>query len=162
MAQQLRRAGERIGCLIILDSNFAESLWPRQYRLRIMAKRLGDRIAEFAATPPQYRLLYLTHMRDIVLKKFGRVPPAMPQETLGPMAAHEIAFAQYAPAFYDGKIIFFRAACEDYPADPRALWRNRTRELEIHFATGGHLSMLDPENAATLAPKISACLQLAL
>ncbi len=158
MARQIRAAGEQVGCLIVLDSNFAERLWPRQYFLRIMVKRLTGRVEEFLSTPPHYRTLYVSHLLDIAARKLHLAPQAIPQERPAAMFAHQIAFTQYTPAFYDGKMIFFRATCEDYPADPEPLWRRRTRALEIHSAAGGHLGMLDPEHVPTLAPKISACL----
>jgi thioesterase domain-containing protein len=157
MARRLLSSGKTVACLIILDSNVAERLWGWRYYLKITAGRLAGRLREFAATPGRYKPLYVRFMLDKYLRKFDRQELPV-QGALAVMAAHEFAFSQYDPGIYPDRVIFFRAAQEDFPADPEALWRHRVRELEIRVAAGGHLGMLDMPHMLGLAAEISACL----
>jgi len=131
MAKILRPASERIGCLIILDSSYAAWLWPRMFALTVMVRRLRDRVGEFLATPPMYRLLFMAYVPDNSMRKLRRAR-AVEQASLGPMAAHQITLERYDPGFYVGTLIFFRASRTDYLADPEALWRGRARGLKTH------------------------------
>ncbi len=157
MARALMRAGDNIACLILLDSNFAGQFWPWRYYLQVLAGRFLRRLREFRAIPAGYKAVFLKDMLDLFRRKFGALDVTQAAED-DAMAAHQAAFARYDPGFYPGQLVFFRASLRDYPADPEPLWGSRVRELDIHTATGGHLSMLDPPHAASLAAGISACL----
>jgi len=157
MARRLIAARQTVASLIVLDSNYAERLWGWRYYLKIMAGRLAGRLREFSATPGRYKPLYVRFMLDKLLRKF-RAPEPPAHGAAVAMAAHEYAFSQYDPGMYPDRMIFFRAAQMDYPADPEALWRRRVRALDVHAAAGGHLSMLDMPNVTGLAAAISTCL----
>lgn len=57
-------------------------------------------------------------------------------------SAH-MAWKQYRPRFYEGKIYFVRAAISTiYPADPIAVWDKLARKLEVRTVPGDHHGIL--------------------
>jgi acetoacetyl-CoA synthetase len=154
IALRLLRTGRSIACLILLDSNYAGRFWPRSYYLQDVRNRIRRRAGELMATPAGQKGAYLS---EALVKLRRRLRGGAPDDALAydAMASHELAFNRYAPAFYPGKLIFFRASLKDYPADPDALWRGRAREVEVYSAEGGHLTMLDPPHVLPLAAAIS-------
>ncbi len=156
MARRIVQGGGKIACLILLDSNFAESHWPRAYYLSDVKARVRRRRAEFLATPFWQRPKYVADAwRKLRRRLSGRNASAT---GLNATQAHEFAFARFDPGTYAGRLHFFRAALRDYPADPEALWRHRVHDLDIHTVPGGHLTMLEPPNVSVLAAEISPIL----
>ncbi|MEM6457466.1 MAG: acyltransferase domain-containing protein, partial [Acidobacteriota bacterium] len=65
--------------------------------------------------------------------------------------AHAAAMHRYAPAPYDGRLIFLRASLRgpQEPAHPERAWiALAAGSFEIHTVPGGHISMHQPPNVA--------------
>jgi acetoacetyl-CoA synthetase len=157
VARRFLRDGKQVACLILLDSNFTDRYWPRPYYLKDLVARFRRRRREFLLTPWRDKGKYIAEAAGKLRRRL--LPRGVTEGvTIDAMTAHEFAFAKFDPGFYAGKLCFFRAALEDYPADPDSLWRHRVQELEVHRVPGGHLSMLDRPNVPLLANAISSAL----
>jgi thioesterase domain-containing protein len=54
-----------------------------------------------------------------------------------------LAYANYQPRFYRGKVHFVTAEIKSFfPGDPASVWADLTDELEIEIIPGNHLNIV--------------------
>jgi thioesterase domain-containing protein len=158
MAQLLAEAGERIACLIMLDTPPPEKYWPFFFYLRNCGKKLHRHITRVLTTPLHENLKSYRRKLSLNSIDLNHMPTDVMIE--GDVArvslAHGIARETYCLNFYSEKVIFFRAS--EPPTGYEILWCSRVRDLEIFSAAGGHLSMVELPHAPLLAVDLSECI----
>jgi thioesterase domain-containing protein len=161
MAQRLSEANEKVACLILLDTPPSQRYWPLTFYLRNLKARLYRHLNGILTISVRENLKFYFRrllLREAALKRMS--PDVMIGSNVARvLIAHGIARERYSPKLYSGKLTFF---CASEGNNYDRLWSNRVHELEIHPAAGGHMSMIDPPNASSLASDISACLTKAL
>ena len=162
MAQRLTEAGEKIACLIMLDTPTPEKYWPLSFRLRTIGAKIRRHVTRLSAAPLKENFDYYWRKMSARRVNLNDMPPdaMIGSNVVRVMIAHTIARKQYRPKFYAGKVTFFRPL--EMPSDYELLWRNRVGDLEIHATPGDHLSMVEPPHAPFLAAKLSTCVISAL
>ncbi|MCX4144238.1 acetoacetate--CoA ligase [Paraburkholderia madseniana] len=165
IAQQLRRAGEQIELLFLLDTYVDEHCRPWTARLR---RRAGSVRAHWqtvrelpAARLPGYVKDRFAGVADQIRMRVGRMalrpegytavlPPAMQhmRETM------RVAMTTYRPKPYDaGPIVYVRAAVSQSAyGDPMLLWRRVARAgLVVAEVSGGHADLIVEPNVQFVA-----------
>jgi amino acid adenylation domain-containing protein len=173
MAHQLRSAGEVVAPLLLIETpapapSFANvgyylrrvgcliTMRPRQWHSYLTAKfryYSGRRTADEMrfrrvekANPVETKLI---EERNRILAKLERV-----------YHTNLLAWQQYRPKFYPGKIVLFNAREQD-PAvirDPQYGWSTLAGNIETHFIPGNHDTILMEPHVRILADKINNCL----
>jgi len=162
MAQLLLEAGEKIACLIMLDTPTPEKYWPFLFYWRSRGAKLRRHLARLLTTSIRESLktyrksfssrgidLYQMPTDVMIGKNVARV-----------LLAHGIARESYCLKFYPNEVIFFRPL--ELPAGYELLWHNRVQGMEILSAAGAHLSMVEAPHAPLLARDISSSVMRAL
>jgi thioesterase domain-containing protein len=161
MAQQLVRANETVACLIMLDTPVSEKYWPLPFYLRNLWTRGLRHFKRVLTVSPVENIRY--YFRRLLLRRYGleRIPSdiLIGSNVARVMIASEIARHAYHPAFFPGKLTFFRSSEAIGFED---LWRHRVAALEVRSADGGHIKMIEPPFVARLAYEISECLAKAV
>jgi len=137
MAQQLRRAGETVAALVLLDPAFRApraGAWRirARYRLartvdlpRFAARRARLYAADLGALPPSQWPGYLRGKAAVIggAAAAARLPGAAQRELNQQRVidAHRAALETYVPAPYDGPITIFRTGGRDWRAARRLL-----------------------------------------
>lgn len=138
IAQQLRRSGEEVALLAILDSDvpgtaFAPRVAPIR-RLRRLRQRAGAELrARFRQAPP----------------------PASPEEQQAAEREQRYleAMQRYRAVPYDGAAVFFKAT--DAPSIDHGFgWDALVRSLATHRVPGDHLGILRSPGVETLARRL--------
>ncbi|MFP3564613.1 acetoacetate--CoA ligase [Paraburkholderia sp. SIMBA_030] len=165
IAQQLRRAGERIELLCLLDTYVHEDFLPLSVRVRRRWRLVGGQWRKLREVPapqlPGYLAARLMSVTDIMRRRTGRsvrrpdpftatLPPTLRRirEMMG------AAMMMYRPRPYDaGPIIYLRAAIvERERGDPMPLWRRIARAgLVVADVSGGHGDMIVEPNVQRVA-----------
>jgi acetoacetyl-CoA synthetase len=149
MAQRLRKRGEQIGLLVLLDSYPHARFLSRSERLRLVVRRARRRVSVMkqGTSGRGYRAVQL---------RLRTSPDPHQQERPGPSTGSslaqaaervrkkaELAHANYRPRFYDGEIKFVRAAVLSFlPDDPVAIWSRLAAAFETETAPGDHVGMV--------------------
>ena len=178
MAQQLRREGESVGLLLLIDSQFPGSpLYFPKHPLRPTLTSLVDYyLGDLLMLPMQGRPRYIaTRIRNVSVrlakagrKLLGRILPgvegkAVVASTIQKVkSANSRAGGHYHPQSYDGKVTLFW--CSEVPSrsyqDRRLGWSETAGGgLEVHVIPGNHLTMVDNPHVAVMAYKLRACLE---
>jgi thioesterase domain-containing protein len=161
MAQRLIEAKERVACLIMLDTPIAKKYWTRSFYFRTLKVRLHGHLKRILTNSVRENLKY--YFRRLLYRgtDLNKLPPdvMIGSNSARVLLANGIACEKYYPKFYPDKLTFFRS-CDGN--DFELLWRDRVRELEIHFAVGDHVNLIQPPHVTSLAADISACLMKAL
>lgn len=168
MANQLRRAGEQVALLALLDS-YPAAPTPASSReiesSAVLTQLLGDATTAAAAA------VELTGRDDAaalaeVVRRDNPVLAALDPEDVAALARvtadHMRMMPMFRPERFDGDMLFFRAdrgRTADSPAPE--VWRQFTGgRLEIHGVDCAHLEMATPAAlaavATTLAPRLPA------
>jgi acetoacetyl-CoA synthetase len=168
IAQQLRRAGEQIELLFMLDTYVHAHCLPWTTRLQ---RRAGAVRAHWravrelpAARLPDYLTDRFASVMDQVRMRLGRMPrrpegytPAMPPVLRYMRETTRVAMASYRPKPYDaGPIIYVRAAvAQDGHGDPLLLWRRVARAgLTLTEIAGGHADLIVEPNVQFVAAEL--------
>jgi acetoacetyl-CoA synthetase len=167
MARALRRLGERVEFVGLLDTQVHDACLPLPERLRFRMLRWVHRGARRIPPPwslsaPPRRLQRLIEAR---LEATCSAPSPQPSrgEQMTPLMMHlEVlaweAFRAYRPGPYDGPVTFFQAS--ERPPDycsPIPVWLQATQgRLSISRVPGDHFSMMRDPHARTLAGCIAA------
>jgi thioesterase domain-containing protein len=158
MAQRLLEAGEKMACLIFLDTPTPEKYWPLFFYLRSRVTKVRRHITRIMTSPLMENLK--SYRRSLSLR--GANLNEMPTNvTIGGnvarvLFAHSIARENYRPKFYCDKVTFFRPL--ESPGGYEKLWLNRVKDMDVFSAAGDHLSMVELPHAPLLAADLSACL----
>jgi acetoacetyl-CoA synthetase len=159
MAQSLVRAGERIACLIMLDTPTPEKTWPLRFYLKSRGAKVRRSLAALAAASLTDSLTSFRRKLSLRAQDLNRMPANL---TIGGnvarvLLAHGIARENYRPAFYAGKVMFFRPSHS--PGGYEALWHGLIPDMDVLTAAGGHLSMIEPPHVRSLAADVSECVR---
>jgi acyl-CoA synthetase (AMP-forming)/AMP-acid ligase II/thioesterase domain-containing protein len=151
MARNLRRAGEEVAMLSVVDTylccvGWRYSLHWYSYHLRQLVRHGPGHL--------------LDHIRRVRALRRPEMRVARAEEGI-----RQYARDNYRAEFYSGDIILFRALNRYGPAysmDEYLGWRDITRgSLKVHDVPGDHYSMLNPPNVEVLAEKLRAYLPAA-
>ena len=152
IAQLLLRANEEVSRLILLDTPISEKYWPNSYYAKVLAGRLAERARTIATLPVRDKLGFILSQLRKLYDKFAD-PYALRQKQLDVHTGALIAFHNYCPSFYPGRVIYFRS---EQPSEIlRRLWRPCVGQLNVYPASGGHNSMLTPPHVDELAMDVS-------
>jgi acetoacetyl-CoA synthetase len=123
IARRLSTAGEPIELLALLDSYPYRRYLPLPQRLRLLVRLAKLRLA-------------------LILRATGTEGEATPQ-LQRVKYAQLLAWRNYRPRFYDGKINFVKATIDSFlPDDPVAAWTSLVKEIRVETVPGDHLAML--------------------
>lgn len=167
IAQRLRRMGERVELLSLIDTQVHGRYLPLWPSLRLRAIRMRGTLRILWNLGPRERLGYLQDKSMVLVDRiragFGRKPlrPDLVGDLIGeanfpaPLrrvrGAMLLAMRDYCPAPYPGKVVFLRAA-EAGDGDSLPVWRKVVRGgLDISVMPGNHDQMIAGPNAKELA-----------
>jgi thioesterase domain-containing protein len=157
MARRLQAADQTIAGLFLLDTTQPKRNWSIRYLMAFYVDALAKHSRALLRLPlsAKYR-----HLQGLLTRFWARIhdPYGVGDKPIDVMAGSQIAFQQYRPGPYPGKMTFFRATASEIAADPEFLWRKWVGQLETHAVQGGHNTMLELPHVAGLAETISVCL----
>jgi acetoacetyl-CoA synthetase len=167
MARELRRAGEEIEFLGIVDSDLHESILERRERLAFESKRFVRRILLGVAAPVEKFVPFArSRARRLVpwLPDTDRARPILPALRRAQEGIRE-AYESYRPTAYSGSASFFRATgrgiafWDPHPAISLRIW-SRVVEggLSVYKVSGGHADCIQFPHAASFAGLVSRIL----
>ncbi|HTC92786.1 MAG TPA: thioesterase domain-containing protein, partial [Terriglobales bacterium] len=179
MAQQLKREGEEVAFLGLIDSHLpgTPKHLPDISVLDLGLTRLADWYwGEILLRSPRENTAYIgIRMRNIaaragrIMKKLGSLfyrpwrQDSFSQVQESVRQANAQVERKYVPQHYPGKAVLFwatRVPLRCYQ-DRRLGWSEFVEELEVHIVPGNHMSLVDEPNIRVLAEKLSAALQKA-
>jgi acetoacetyl-CoA synthetase len=171
MARQLRRVGEAVAPLVLLDTTVGERCWPHGVWFKIMMNVLGKHRRLFRQTHPRERIAYLRarvsgavrrlahrqgSFRGVSLASEGL--EGLPASLQRVRQAAVKAQTAYVPQGYDGEVVLLRCRIRDplvYDAAP--LWASIAR-LTVREVPGGHREVIREPWVTSLADAISEVL----
>lgn len=136
IAQRLSSKGEIVALLGMIDSYphpHHLSLWQR---IRLAARGVKGRVSSTApaSSVPKPKSRAMDN-------PVPRTDP--PSVTSRARQTGYVAWKQYRPRFYDGRICFVRAAISTiYPDDPIAVWSKFALKVEVRTVPGNHHGIL--------------------
>jgi thioesterase domain-containing protein len=180
MAQQLRRQGQPVALLALLDSWAPSSSNPVNDATepdsdrQLLAQFLGDLRGRFAkdlpALPDDLAQLDSTEQLNYILEHARLLEFLFPTEELPQLGrlfqtfkANVRAMWGYRPQVYSGRITLFQAGENAFTTDtgtahqpdPASSWvQFSTEPLELHFVPGDHYAMLAEPHVQTLAKRL--------
>lgn len=174
MAKQLRKAGDEVCFLGMIDTLPNVRRWPIDVWLRYILRRLIRRAHGLTTVPIRQWLPYIaTHLARAHrlltwrLRASEHAAPILPTESPG-VPAHVGAVmrsavgasARYRPTRYPGKLTLLRPA-ESNPdfAHPEDYWRRHAQELQLLLIPGAHGSILSEPNVTVAAQLLTASMQ---
>ncbi len=168
MAQQLRRSGEEVALLVLMDTMLLGArpavvdLHPRTYALD---QHLGHLLARPRAAWGAYvearARARVEAWRDALDQALGRPTRREPTPFELITARDRAAMRAYTPAAYDGPITLILARDEPHRTahDLRLQWSEHTTiGLIIHVVPGTHAAILDEPTVGFVAAYLSECL----
>lgn len=171
MACQLRAAGEEVALLALLDAYTHRQTWPSSCRIGVLCSSIAYWVARATRVPVGETIAhYRCRLKEILFsaphRRYGKafIPSDAADQklTVNQQVVTNgcyIAWSQYRPRFYPGKITFVKAGGNyRWPADPGKIWRDFASELELHIVPGHHMELVGP-SAKHLARAISFCLE---
>jgi acetoacetyl-CoA synthetase len=170
MARQLRAAGEKVALLALLDAYTHRQTWPPSCRIGVLCASIAYWVARATRVPVGETVAhYRRRLKEIFCarhRRYGKdfIPSDAADQKLTMFEqvitnSCYVAWSQYRPRFYPGKITFVKAGGNyRWPADPRKIWRNFAKELELHIVPGHHQEFVG-RSAEHLARTISVCLE---
>lgn len=167
MAQQLRRAGDSVELLTLIDTHVHGRYLPLPEWLRYCGGWLRLNWRRLQSMPFEQRVDYVRKKGYVLadrartavgqkpkrpelvgdLQREANFPPAL-RRLRGAML---VALRGYRPEPYPGRVVFLRAAIPT-AGDPLPLWRKMVRGgLEVSVTPGDHDEMINGANAKALA-----------
>lgn len=162
MAQQLRRSGESVSLLALLDTPMPASIPQRSkinrswQQTRRIAERLLTHGRSFLRTPPKKKLGFLIGKIDVA--KAMMTPDSPVRRT------NQLSAQRYTPQEYPGHVSVFIAKDEPvvYAPDPRFQWESVvTGSVAVFSVPGNQSEMLREPQVKVLAAKLSGCIESA-
>jgi thioesterase domain-containing protein len=172
MARILRAEGYRIGLLGLLDTTCYEKYWPLSQWLVVALRKARRRVFEIRTMSSRVAVEYLANKTVKVFHLFrrrlalspGASSPCRSIYYVGGLEpnlqrvrdASIIAFETYNPQPINCKIVLFKPTTSaEHIADPVAIWKRRTSDLEVVHVEGKHLAMVRNPFAKCTAAEIS-------
>jgi amino acid adenylation domain-containing protein len=166
MAQQLKRAGEHVASVVLIDSFLPGPL--KYIHARAGSAEYVDRhIGNMLSQPGIESLKYLAtlaqngvkHLRRIVA---GNNQSSIVQATKSIRAAHINAFLSYRPQAYSGKLVQLLCAESSQRGyeDRRMAWAYLvpTGGFELRLVPGDHLTMVEEPHVRQVAQELQSTL----
>ena len=181
MARQLKRHGQQIGLLALLDtypSGYA-NLFRNEATLRAAfgrgLKRTKAHLENLSSLSLQEGLSYLINKARFaphkmksqawrrLFRAYERVGRPLPRALRDVKEFNSMAVRAYLPQVYDGKVTLFWASADIRTSlDLVEGWRTLAGGgIEVHEIPGTHLDIVKEPHVGQLAAKLSACLEMA-
>jgi len=163
MAQRLSANGKRIALLVLLDAFPHPRFMPLPWRVRLFVTRMKVHFRQMCQlTLPEAVSYFISGiMRRLRLARplsDTEGPPEtgdFPFEQAAVQRVKQrarVAYTNYKPRFYPGKINFVATENKTFfPGDPAAIWQALAGELEIEVIPGTHLNIVTTEFEALAA-----------
>lgn len=167
MAQQLRRLGQEVAWVVLLDS-----IAPRSARgLRApvasyLGRRFRSELSYAWRAPRAYATLWRGRWRKLgrfvarrgALDALFEIAPSPDPHEAAVKAACLRAFRSYLGVEYDGRVLYLRARQRPLPMYYR--WRSiPINRFVLRFVEGDHMSMLDPPHVDSLVEELKKFLR---
>jgi amino acid adenylation domain-containing protein len=174
MAQQLRKEGQDVALLAVIDSAIPKPLErlddPREEDARLLAGFLRDMGAQAGKTLPDIfeRLRHMDSPEQIVslLEEAvaqGILPPdtdaAQFQSLFKVFKTNLQALSSYVPQKYEGRMVLLRAT-ENGNQDGFSGWSNLAESVETYSLPGNHYTLLRQPQVQALATVVSSQLDV--
>ncbi len=171
MACALRRAGEPVALIALLEVDLHHRFLPLPHKLAYAGRLAGRVVAKLCTTSPAGWRDYLG-AKMLRLRRTLTPPPfegfdwpledvpADLRRRYRQMSAIGLrAFYDFAPPRFDGRLHLFMTTGPRYnTCDPRPIWRRAAKSLEVIEIPGDHTTIMDAANVPRLAAQLSACL----
>jgi thioesterase domain-containing protein len=177
MARQLSARGESAGLVALLDSSPpAPRTATRAVRVRNFGWRAAQHAHNFLALAPREQLSYIaartktmrrrirTRLWQLVYKAYRRRAQPLPPALQSVAQAAFLAFREYQPGLYPGRVTLFRARERGITLsnDRTSGWgRWAAGGVEVHDVPGDHLTMLAEPHVGLLVERLQECLDQA-
>jgi acetoacetyl-CoA synthetase len=161
MSRCLLADGENVALLALLDTYPHRRYLSLAQRLELTLRRTKSHLYKLKQMPFGETLAYGWRDLQRRLRLVG-FETAETHPSLRIKDRSYVAFKQYRPQFYPGKIKFVRAEASSFlPSDPVAVWGKLVAEIEVETVPGDHLEMVD-RHYQNLSPLLSRYLEQAL
>jgi acetoacetyl-CoA synthetase len=155
MAQRLLDKGKRVALLVLIDAYPHPRYLPWWQRQRLSITRARGHFKHMREMPLRKALAYFRrglerrlHMRRTLEESPGS-PLSLPFAAAALQRVKQnafVAYANYQPRFYRGKINFVTAEKKSFfPEDPGSVWSGLASKLEIDTIPGNHLNIVTTE-----------------
>ena len=139
VAQRLRRAGDRVPLLTLVDSYPHPSRLSTRQRIRLFRRLIKRRVSSVMRVVTNDR-------RNHCTPRLPR-PASMNSESSrtksGSQKEFYVALRKYRPRFYEGSVHFIKAEVPTkFPDNPTAIWAHLAAEFESETMPGDHVTML--------------------
>ena len=156
-AQRLLAMGERIACLILLDTPLPHRLWPLHFLLANFGSRLHGHLKRITSGSIGQNVVYYAWRLKLRRKGLHQIPTDLKfgHDAAHMLLANDMLGRKWRPEFYPGRLTLF---CARGTKRLDSLWQRRVRELETYAADGDHIALIRQPNVSSLARDMSACL----
>ena len=134
IARRLRERGDVVGFLAMLDTYPHRTHLSIRQQLPLLGRLAWRRLASHArAFKARGQRQQATSTLDKVRERIH--------------SAESIAWRNYQPCFYQGRVCFVKARVATYyPRNPRAVWGPLSSEFELHTVPGDHTALVSAQS----------------
>jgi amino acid adenylation domain-containing protein len=179
MAQQLRREGQTVGLLALIEASWAGHAHPLRRAVRRLRRRIAFERAQMGPLTAPEQLRYLAGKATLVAREqaaalLERVAARRPgvRRDVSPVerairrveTAHLMAIRHYVPEVYPGRLALFRHARPSARrhGDPTSGWGAlATGGIDVHEIPGNRPTVVDEPDVRILAERLAVCLEAA-
>lgn len=164
MSRCLLADREKVALLALLDTYPHRRYLSLDQRLRLPLRRMKSHLYRITHMPSGGALSYCIRSlhRSLQFRGSQDRPDVETRRSLPIKDRNYVAFREYRPQFYPGKVKFVRAEANSFlPIDPMAVWGELLPEIEVETVPGDHLEIVD-RNYQNLSPLLSRYLEQAL
>lgn len=137
LARLLRKAGDRVAILVMIDSFLRLQDVPLGPRMRVYYRAIQRRWSGTFGTNDGY------DSKPGDTEKSTSTFSLVNRATVAVRGASERSLARYRPSYYQGQISFVRAQLSvNFPDDPTAVWARWADKFELTTVPGDHHSVL--------------------
>jgi acetoacetyl-CoA synthetase len=157
MAQRLLAMGERIACLILLDTPVPNRLLPLRFLLANFGSRVHGHLKRITGGSVRENVIYYVWRLNLRRKGLHDIPIDLKfgQDAAHMLLANNMLGRKWRPEFYPGRLSLF---CARDTKRLDSIWQRRVRELETYAAEGDHVALIQQPYVSSLARDMSACL----
>jgi len=157
MAQRLLAMGERIACLLLLDTPVPHRLLPLRFLLANFGSRVHGHLKRITGGSVRENVMYYAWRLNLRRKGLHDIPTDLKfgQDAAHMLLANNMLGRKWRPEFYPGRLSLF---CARDTKRLDSVWQRRVRELETYAAEGDHVALIQQPYVSSLARDMSACL----
>jgi acetoacetyl-CoA synthetase len=163
---------DRVALLALLDSTVHERRWPRAAWLEHFRRRLAHHLGALRGQRPSAIAAGIGRSIRAMVERLRVASEAaapadpggqrLPESVRRLRAAGLAAFSAYRPCASDLPMTVLRSDLrESTLCDPRRVWEPLSPSLTLIDVPGNHVTMIRPPFLATLAERLSACVDAA-